>query len=149
MIYGNPEGNGESIQLQLHNTVDNVTRDIAENLLFDADGHLGDLQQPLLLSALQTDAERIPAKFYLQQNYPNPFNPKTTIEYGLPKDVKLSVTIYNILGQKVSVLVNGKQEAGRYKIQFDAADLGLASGVYFYQIRSKDFVKSYKMLLLK
>jgi len=148
-IYGDPKGNGESIQLQLYEPHTNITRDIAENLVFDSDAHFGALSEPLELNALQTESERIPADFYLKQNYPNPFNPMTTIEYGLPKDAKVSVTIFNTLGQKISVLVNGKQTAGRYKVQFDAVQLGLASGVYFYQISTKGFVKTYKMLLLK
>ncbi len=149
MIYGDPEGNGESIQLQVYSSEDNITRDISENLIFNTGSHSGNLHEPLVLNALQTESERIPTEFYLQQNYPNPFNPITTIEYGLPIDTKVSFTIYDVLGQKVSVLAKGKQAAGRYKVQFDATQLGLASGVYFYQIRSKTFVKSYKMLLLK
>ena len=102
-----------------------------------------------VLNALQSASERIPVVFYLRQNYPNPFNPLTTIEYGLPMDEEITVTIYDILGQKVTVLVDKRQPAGRYKIQFDAGKVGMASGIYFYQIRTGGFVKSRKMLLLK
>jgi len=149
MIYGNPPESGDSIAIKVYDPATGTTRDVEQILNFETEAHLGHPAEPFILNAMQTDAERIPAVYYLKQNYPNPFNPLTTIEYGLPADGAVSVTIYNVLGQKVSVLVDKKQTAGRYKIQFDAGKLGLASGVYFYQIRSQSFVKSLKMLLLK
>ena len=149
MIYADPQESGDSIAIKVYDPATGITRDVAQTLVFHTDAHLGGLSEPFIMNALQTDAERVPAVYYLKQNYPNPFNPLTTIEYGLPADGVVSVTIYNVLGQKVAVLVDKKQAAGRYKIQFDTGNLGLASGVYFYQIRSQSFVKSLKMLLLK
>lgn len=90
----------------------------------------------------------LPNAFKLQQNYPNPFNPTTKIEYTIPSmsDVKLS--IYNILGQEVAILVDLKdQSAGNYKIDFNASSF--ASGVYFYQITTNNHVMTKKMMLLK
>ena len=149
MIYGDPSENGDSVQVQIYNPSSEVTRNIAQRLIFNTDAHYGSLNKPQELQALQTESERIPDEFYLQQNYPNPFNPSTTIEYGLPVDADVAITIYNVLGQKVSVLFDKRQKAGRYKIRFDAVKLKMASGIYFYRIRTSAFIKSHKMLLLK
>ena len=86
--------------------------------------------------------------FKLEQNYPNPFNPKTTIKYQLPKSSLVNLTIYNLLGQKVAILVSAKQVAGTYKIEWDATRF--ASGVYYYKLEtSSGFVQSKKLILLK
>jgi len=86
--------------------------------------------------------------FNLKQNYPNPFNPVTTIEYQIPQISNIELSIYNILGQKVATLVNTKQPAGNYEVEWDAS--GFASGVYFYRIFSESgYSHSRKLLLLK
>ncbi|MBE0571139.1 MAG: TIGR03790 family protein, partial [Ignavibacteriaceae bacterium] len=79
-------------------------------------------------SGLNSNEELIPKEFTLYQNFPNPFNPTTTIKYDLPQTSDVSLIIYDILGRKVKELVNTKQQAGRYEVQFDASNL--ASGVY-------------------
>ena len=86
-------------------------------------------------------------KFILFQNYPNPFNPETTIKYELPKEANVQLTIYNILGQKAVELVNSFQKAGRYEVNWNAKDF--ASGVYIYQIKAGELIKSKKLILLK
>jgi len=84
----------------------------------------------------------------LLQNYPNPFNPTTTISYQLPAISKVDISIYNLLGQKVATLVSKKQQAGTYKIEWDAS--GFASGLYFYKlVTDENFVQSRKLILLK
>jgi Secretion system C-terminal sorting domain len=88
-----------------------------------------------------------PLSFALEQNYPNPFNPTTTISYSIPKDEFVELKVYDALGNEVSTLANGKRNAGSYKVTFDAGSL--ASGVYYYKIRTSDFVQVKKMLLLK
>ncbi len=85
--------------------------------------------------------------YLLEQNYPNPFNPITVISYQLPVSGDVTLKIIDILGGEVETLVNEYKSAGKYDIQFNAADL--PSGFYFYQLRSGEFVQTKKMLLLK
>ncbi len=93
---------------------------------------------------LQTE---IPEEFALEYNYPNPFNPETNIAYALPERVKVELSIYNILGQKVAELVNTVQEPGKYSVRWDASRM--SSGVYFYRISAGKFASSKKMMLIK
>jgi len=89
----------------------------------------------------------LPEEFVLGQNYPNPFNPITEIRYQLPKDSQVKLTIYNILGQKVVVLVDGEQKVGYKTTRWDASSL--SSGIYFYRLQAGDFVQTRKMILLR
>ncbi len=94
-----------------------------------------------------------PLKYTLEQNYPNPFNPTTSIRFSLPEAAKVKLVVYNIIGEKVAELVNGKMEAGIHSVIFDAAEL--TSGVYIYKIvtdysgGTRNNIKSMKMLLIK
>jgi hypothetical protein len=90
---------------------------------------------------------QLPFEYALDQNYPNPFNPVTTIQFSLEKPGKTVLEIYNVLGQKVATLVDGNLSAGAYRYQWNAS--GLASGMYFYRLRSDNFVATKKMLLVK
>jgi hypothetical protein len=89
----------------------------------------------------------IPKEFDLFQNYPNPFNPMTHIGYSLPKDLKVEIKIYDILGREIKTLVNEFQKAGYYLVSFDGTNY--ASGVYFYKIKAGEFADSKKMVLVK
>ena len=89
----------------------------------------------------------LPVEFTLSQNYPNPFNPSTIIEFALPYDGFVDLKVYNLMGESIEVLVQEQKNAGGYKVTFDASDL--PSGVYFYTLRSGDFVITKKMLLTK
>jgi|GEM_PF-1164882 len=98
------------------------------------------------------EEEQIVNTFRLEQNYPNPFNPETSIRFQIPKAIKTTLTIYNVLGQKVKTLVDSKLSAGTYTMRWKGVnDLGnrVGSGVYFYRIEAGDFVKARKMLLVK
>lgn len=89
----------------------------------------------------------IPTENKLYDNYPNPFNPNTIIKYSLKDDGKVSLKIFNTLGEEVRTLVNEIKPAGNYEVEFNVSDL--SSGVYIYQLKSGDFVSSKKMLLIK
>ncbi|HQO08877.1 MAG TPA: FG-GAP-like repeat-containing protein [Clostridiales bacterium] len=104
------------------------------------------------VGALESDIpssidSEIPSQFVLSQNYPNPFNPETTIEFTLPKEQNIELSVYNLKGDKLIQLVNSKMEAGVHEVKFKADDL--SSGVYIYLIRSKEFSAQKKMLLIK
>ena len=89
----------------------------------------------------------IPTENKLYDNYPNPFNPSTIIKYSLKDDGKVTLKIYNSLGEEVRTLVNEIKPAGNYEVEFNASNL--PSGVYIYSIQSGEFVSSKKMILLK
>ncbi len=88
-----------------------------------------------------------PKEYSLEQNYPNPFNPTTKIEYSIPSQGFVNMTVYNSLGQKVATLVNQVVNAGQHSINFNAANL--SSGIYFYRIQAGNYVDVKKMNLLK
>ena len=85
--------------------------------------------------------------WYLGQNYPNPFNPSTRISYSVKESGLVSLTVYNLLGELVSTLVNQNQEAGTYNVDFDASNLN--SGVYLYKLEAGNQVQTKKMMLIK
>ena len=85
--------------------------------------------------------------FNLSQNYPNPFNPNTTINFSIPVNGMVSLTIYNTLGEKVDKLINDEILIGNYSVKWNASNL--PSGIYLYQLRTKGFVQTKKLLLLK
>jgi len=89
----------------------------------------------------------LPKEFALGQNYPNPFNPTTLIKYDLPVDCQVRLDVYNVVGQRVTTLVDGRQKAGYKMVCWNAQDM--ASGVYFYKLAAGDFVSVKRMVLLK
>lgn len=89
----------------------------------------------------------VPNRFALNQNYPNPFNPVTSISFDLPKNSKVTVKVFDLLGKEVATLINSPMNAGSHSIQFNASHM--ASGVYFYQIKAENFSSVKKMILLK
>ncbi len=101
---------------------------------------------PTGVNDFKGDSE-IPAAFTLLQNYPNPFNPTATIEYhvSVPGFVKLSV--YDILGREITLLINEYKSAGKHRVTFDAS--GLPGGIYFYRMQAGQFQETRKLVLLK
>ncbi len=97
--------------------------------------------------AVENEREGVPAAFELLQNYPNPFNPSTTIRYALPVQSHVTLSLYNMLGQKVEDLVGETQQAGYHEVRFEGT--GLSSGVYFYQLQAGGFVEVKKLLVLR
>jgi N-acetylneuraminic acid mutarotase len=85
--------------------------------------------------------------YKLEQNYPNPFNPTTTIGFGIADRSHMRLSILNILGEEIKILLNEEKEAGYHSIDFNASNL--PSGVYFYKLVAKDFISTKKMMLVK
>jgi len=106
----------------------------------------------LNLAYLVTVGNLVPTQFSLSQNHPNPFNPLTIIEYSLPARSHVAIEVYNLLGQKVSTLVNQEMEAGVHQVIWDGKDSQgnkVSSGVYFYRIKAENFSEVKKMVLMK
>lgn len=103
--------------------------------------------QTLPVSVKQDKVRPIVTEFDLKQNYPNPFNMNTTISYQVPKSAQVKLVIYNISGQIVKTLVNERQSAGHYSVQWDAKTA--ASGLYFYHISAGEYSAVKKCLILK
>ncbi len=93
------------------------------------------------------DASSLPEQYALAQNYPNPFNPQTTITFGLPEQAHITLEVFNLLGQRISTLVDGIRAAGTHTVVFDAQDL--PGGVYIYRIKTPGFEQSRQLVLLK
>ncbi len=89
----------------------------------------------------------MPTSFILMQNYPNPFNSTTNITYTILTASKVTLKIYNLLGQLIATLVDEQKDANTYVREFNASRL--ASGVYFYQIKAGNFYSTKKMVLIK
>ena len=87
------------------------------------------------------------AEFELEQNYPNPFNPSTSIEFRIPESGFVSLKVYDILGNNVATLFNNYLFVGKHKVDFNAS--GLPSGIYFYQLKTGNYLETKKMILLK
>jgi hypothetical protein len=102
------------------------------------------LVQVTAATAVRVD---VPPVFALEGNYPNPFNPTTTIAFTLPEPERTNLTVFDLQGNAVATLVNGRAEAGRHTAVFDGA--GLPSGVYFYRLQAGSFSESRRLLLLK
>ena len=86
-------------------------------------------------------------KFSLFQNYPNPFNPTTKIEYSVPRFSRVSLKVYDTLGREVATLFKGTRQPGNYIVTFNGS--GLLSGVYFYQMKSDNFIDTKKLVLIR
>jgi hypothetical protein len=123
--------------------------DIAVNLTYQFIG-----KDNVILSAGSEvmDITPVPSEFALHDNYPNPFNPITTINYDLPKDAYVNLIIYDIMGREVANLAGREMSAGYQTMTWNArnnAGAPVSAGIYFYQIQTRDFVKTKKMVLLK
>jgi len=100
-----------------------------------------------LATAVNENKSNRPAAYSLSQNYPNPFNPSTTISYELPSSSRVTLKIFNLLGQEIATLVDGQQDAGSHSLQWNAANV--SSGVYFYRLQTENFSQTKKLMLLK
>ena len=110
----------------------------------------GDILYGLL--GVDDEISDIPTSFALNQNYPNPFNPQTNLSFDLPKAQNVSLDVYNILGQQVATITSGSHEAGSYTYTWNGTDnqgKDVPSGIYFYSLRTDEFSKTNKMMLIR
>ncbi|MBS1494803.1 MAG: T9SS type A sorting domain-containing protein [Bacteroidetes bacterium] len=99
--------------------------------------------------SVQFISSNIPSEFSLHQNYPNPFNPSTVIRYQLSVAGFTTLRIFDLLGKEVATLVNEKQNAGSYAVDFNSSEFNLPSGIYFYTLNAGEFKQTRKMVLVK
>ena len=101
------------------------------------------------ITNVETNSVNIPYSFVLYQSYPNPFNPSTMISYSVKEKGYVKLIVYDALGKRVAVLVNEEQPTGDYRINFNADDYGLSSGIFYYQLIHNNNYKVKKMILLR
>ena len=119
----------------------------------DSAGNTSQFSTPVNVTSVQTAEQSIPDQFSLSQNYPNPFNPVTKIQFALPLRSKVTLKVYNLLGEAVLTLIDGDMPAGMHNLIFNSAQL--SSGIYFYRLQAKNlqnsqsFTQTRKLTLLK
>ena len=138
------EGNGNLVNLRFKSKVNGETPDIqlADILLGNSNNELTKL----------ANVANMPDEFKLSQNYPNPFNPETNIRFQLPEASKVTLKIYNILGQEIKTIINKNLGAGYHSMKWDGTNnigLKVSSGVYIYRIKAGSFTAAKKMVFLK
>ncbi len=111
-----------------------------------------EVQQSRIISITQpvginNNEIEIAENYSLSQNYPNPFNPVTNFKFSIPKDQNVSLKFYNSMGQEVATYIDGFLKSGVYNVDFDGSNL--SSGIYFYTLKTTDFVETKKMMLVK
>ncbi len=111
-----------------------------------ASGSVVEFQESVTTSVGENGAS-VPTVFQLGQNYPNPFNPSTAIEFAIPSTQTAVLKVFDVTGREVATLVDNELGAGVYTISFEAGNL--ASGVYFYKLKTQDFVQTRRMILMK
>jgi len=127
----------DSVIVDWHDGYSQVMTNVAVNQEIEFHG---------IISVQQIGSE-VPSQYSLLQNYPNPFNPTTNIKYSLVKNSFVRLSVFDISGKEVSVLVDGIQNPGTYSAKFDASKL--SSGIYFYKLQTDEFTDTKKMILVK
>ena len=146
-----PDGEGFTLEL-INPSLDNsLSQSWSESLsLYGTPGSENSVYE--VLARGDEYFSQVPQKFAIYQNYPNPFNPITEIKYEITQEGYVSISVYDLVGRLVKTLINQKQSAGYYSINWDATNiqnLKVSAGMYIYRIESGDFSKSKKMILLK
>ena len=130
---------------------DRRDKSVVELTDFKAAGMAGE-SLPVTIREKRIDISVVPSVFALHQNYPNPFNPVTEIQFDVPQESQVQLTIYNIMGQEVTTLNNSTLQAGFHSIRWDGTNgLGeqVSTGVYFYRLSSPAFTSTKKMIMVK
>lgn len=120
----------------------------------DSSGNMSDYSEvvSIQITSIKEYEIRLPSTYYLKQNYPNPFNPVTTISYGLPRSSNVKISIFDVTGKEIRTLVNEKQSAGAYNIEWNALNNSgkqVSSGMYIYKMESEGFQRINKMVLIR
>ena len=138
--------------MQIIGTVGQPIVGNSNNGINNSSGGLWSLQLEIVTSVENIPSAVTPKEFKLEQNFPNPFNPSTTIEFAVPSQAEVKLTLFDLLGREIATLVDDEYSAGEYNVLFDASDL--SSGTYFYRITTKSstgekFARTLKLTLLK
>ncbi len=139
-----PDGNGNSLVPTEINPAGNLNDPASWRPSYAIHGSPG---RDDLLTSAENPRKEIPESFELFQNYPNPFNPFTEISYALRNPGRVYLSVFDLLGREVTVLVNTLQKSGKHKVLFSGANL--SSGIYFYRLRTTDRMITKKMILMK
>jgi hypothetical protein len=148
-VYSNRE-NGETLSFKVFDKTSSATLPVTVTLPFVSNQLAGSFDAPIVLLPTATaneDVRDVPRSFELMQNYPNPFNGNTVIRYALPERSEVTITVYNIIGQPVAVLVKGSQNAGYHQVTLNSSKL--SSGTYVYEMRASGFRSVKKLVHLK
>lgn len=138
-----PDGDGPTLELKDPDLDNSLASSWGASSGFGTPGS----QNSLIVSNEETLGQGIPTSLSLSQNFPNPFNPSTNIEYFVKSTSQVSLEVFDILGQKISTLVNRKQTSGTYNVSFDASTL--PSGIYMYRLTSDNVTLTRRMTLIK
>jgi hypothetical protein len=130
-----------------NNIVNDIKIDKNNNIWITTLGGIAIYNPNNIIGINNNEIIKIPKSFVLYQNYPNPFNPKTKISYELSKNTFVNLTVYNIEGKVISILVNKNQSKGAYTINYSAGKL--ATGIYFYNLKTNTYTETKKMILVK
>ena len=98
---------------------------------------------------MEDDFGVVPTEIKLYQNYPNPLNPDTNINFLINRDADVNLSLFDILGRKITTLVNKRLEKGKYTVRVNSSSLNLSSGIYFYQLSTGENSITKKMVVIK
>jgi hypothetical protein len=152
MAYGN-ETDTTRLTLRVYDASRDTVLKANESVIFEPNATIGKATDPLAVSAqaARTSTETlsgVPEEVTLKPNYPNPFQSRTTIPYGVPKAGAVRITVYDVMGRRVRMLVDaGRKEAGWHKVRLQTK--GLASGVYFYRLRAGDVTRTRRFVVVQ
>ena len=158
--YADDEVVGDESNMAMFHWVDTVwtsitvSHDTAANIICGETYSLSPfiLAQPADPLAVDDSSKALPFDFHVSQNFPNPFNPTTTIEYSIPTRSRVTIRIYNVLGQVVRTLVDEEKAAGKYTVDWNGTSQtgeSIATGIYLYRLQAGEREVTRKMLLLK
>ena len=149
----NGPGNGEDdlVGIDLDNDGNVYATGLSDGI--DSDCDFATIKySPIFTDVDEWISGELPENYSLSQNYPNPFNPATIIEFTVASRSFINLSVYNTLGQKIKILVDGTRSVGTYRAIWDGTDQQgqpVATGIYFYRLWTGETVKSKKMLLLR